>query len=156
MKNIAPFVTDLQAGSVAKRRAAAAALGKSGMVAAIPPLAAALGDPHPAVRCEIVQALGRLADSSAVPALIDALDDAEPAVRAAALAALGRIRDPASADGRHPAPEGQGDGRADRGGGSAREDWATGGPSDPWNSLLSDPFSEVREAAEAALLRLGK
>ncbi|PKL58217.1 MAG: hypothetical protein CVV34_03475, partial [Methanomicrobiales archaeon HGW-Methanomicrobiales-5] len=84
MTDLLSLITDLQAPTVKNRQIAARELGKSGNLSAIEPLSAALSDPHPMVRGEIVQALGRLGDSDAVPALITALADSEPTVRCAA------------------------------------------------------------------------
>jgi len=78
---------------IKKRREAAVQLGKSANLSAIPFLIEACNDTHPGVRCEVIQALGRLGDSSAVPALISSLDDPDPMVREAAIAAIGRIKD---------------------------------------------------------------
>ena len=56
-------------------------------------LAAALGDPDPAVRARAAFALGSVQAPSAVPALREALGDAVPAVRADAAFALGQSAD---------------------------------------------------------------
>jgi HEAT repeat protein len=56
MDDSAYLIAELRAGTVKKRQAAATGLGKSGNPAAIPLLAAAVTDPHPSVRCGVVQA----------------------------------------------------------------------------------------------------
>lgn len=93
MHDISHQVSQLRSPVIKKRREAAVQLGKSANLLAIPSLVEARSDSHPGVRCDIVQALGRLGDSSAVPALISSLDDPDPTVRAAAIAAIGTIKD---------------------------------------------------------------
>jgi HEAT repeat protein len=93
MHDISSLVSQLRSPVIKKRREAAVQLGKSANLSAIPFLIEALTDTHPGVRSDVVQALGRLGDSSAVPALISSLDDPDPIVRAAAIAAIGKIKD---------------------------------------------------------------
>ena len=63
--------------------------------AAVPPLLAALRDPHFGIREEATRALGRIGDVAAVPPLLQfALHDPEEEVRAAAAEALGRLGEP--------------------------------------------------------------
>ena len=86
MTDISHLIPELRRTAAGKRRSAAILLGKSGNLTAIDPLVEALSDPHPGVRCDIVQALGRLRDSSAIPGLITSLKDNDVQVRAAAIA----------------------------------------------------------------------
>ena len=153
MTDISRPVTGLHSAVVKKRRASATLLGKSGNLSAICPLIEALSDPHPAVRSDIVQALGRLRDSSAIPGLIASLKDTDPSVRAAAIAAIGKIKDRDAVDPliccltdreiiiRIGAAEVLG---------KLGDRRATG----PLKDLEHDLFSEVREAAKAALRKI--
>jgi len=155
MTDISRFIQRLQDTTMTRRRDAARQLGRSGNPAAVGALGAALADGHPGVRVEIVQALGRLEDPAAVPFLVTALCDTEPGIRAAAIAALGRMKDPAAVD---PLLRCLGDrdmavriGATEILGklGSARI-------LPHLETLEHDPFSEVREAAAAAIARIDK
>ncbi len=96
--SVAALVAALQGeGDADYRWKAARALGHLGpqAKAAIPGLAAAVGDENGHVRREAVIALGRMgpdAGTSGVPALLRALDDPDPEIRGAAATALGRLQ----------------------------------------------------------------
>jgi HEAT repeat protein len=102
----------------------------------------------------VIQALGRLGDSSAVPALIASLDDPDPMVRAASIAAIGTIKD---RDAVIPLINRLNDKEISIRIGAAEVlgklgDKRAVGPLTKIRD--NDVFSEVREAAEAALRKI--
>lgn len=75
------------------RRAAVAALGKSGDARVAVQLIKALGDEDENIRCHAAEALGNIGDARAVDPLIEALADESEYVCSAAVEALGNIGD---------------------------------------------------------------
>ena len=80
------------------RRRAALALGRVGLVEAVPALVARLADEEPEVRQMAAFALGLLRDGRARDPLLAALNDPVPIVQASAAEALGLLGDPSVAD----------------------------------------------------------
>ena len=79
------------------RYRAVQAIGRVGLAAGGPALAAALSDPEPDVRAVAAFGLGLLGDPSATERLIAALEDPSPLVQARAAHALGRLPAPEAA-----------------------------------------------------------
>ena len=73
------------------RRAAVAAIGRSGGKAGVPLIAPSIRDADPTIRAAAAEALGRARDPSAVKHLIVAAADKDVVVRATAIAALGSV-----------------------------------------------------------------
>ncbi len=82
------LVANLKSPNASTRQAAASALGKSGRLEAVTPLAALVRDPEARVRLEVVRALRALRAASGVPALITSLGDGDRDVREEAIGTL--------------------------------------------------------------------
>ncbi|HEX9564877.1 MAG TPA: HEAT repeat domain-containing protein [Gemmatimonadaceae bacterium] len=143
------------------RRAAAIALGRLGTQRSVLGLLQAMNDPSPDVRLQAAHGLGAVRNPRAVPWLVEALDaEADPDVQSALLAALGRtptedavarlIRaaEPGGVLLRKPLPARL---RAVESLGVA----GTPAARDALRELLQDRDSEVREAAQQVVSRLG-
>lgn len=81
-------LNQLKSKHASTRLAAVERLGRQGGATVVEPLAAALADPDPAVRCLAAQGLGRAKSPEAVHALVSSLKDPEPEVRVASAKAL--------------------------------------------------------------------
>lgn len=82
------FIDELKSPNAGTRAKAAHELGKSGDVAAIPALSAALKDPDAKVRREVVLALAQMHEAQVLDALITATHDRDEKTRALAVRAL--------------------------------------------------------------------
>jgi cyclophilin family peptidyl-prolyl cis-trans isomerase len=156
----APGTTDRIAGFLrhadpALREAAAFALSRTGDSTAVPPLIAALDDATPAVRGQALHALERLADPRGAEGALRLTRDQDPGVRYFAYRAVGRLGDALSADARLGEALAQGlresDWRLRAIAARAAESTATYLVASELLAALSDPSTNVREAAVAAL-----
>lgn len=86
-----PYLEALASADPKERAAAAKALGRPGLEAAIEPLAALLNDPSLEVRATCLQSLGLIAEPQAVRFVLPLLGEESKYMRALAVRALGNI-----------------------------------------------------------------
>lgn len=87
-QNANPLLDELKSQNVGIRVRAVRDLGTSGDTSAVPGLIAALNDPSPKVRKEIIVALATLHTNQALDGLVQASRDSDPDVRSMAIQAL--------------------------------------------------------------------